>query len=164
MLRASSSTMSTLRPRRISFEWCSRSMISCFSTGSSLIDRCRKSAVSSSRRSGERTSLRTMLLAVRCSRFSSLAVSSLPVKTMTGRLSNAGSAWIFSSNSKPLMSGRRRSSTTHSKGRSSRAESASPPVATPVISMSSCARRSVTAWRSVSLSSTTSRRLVCGSR
>ena len=62
--------------------------------------------------------------------------SSLPVKTTTGTSRKAGSACIFSSSSKPVMSGSRRSSTTQSNGRSSSASSASPPVPTVAISMS----------------------------
>ena len=44
------------------------------------------------------------------------AVRSLPVKTTTGTSASAGSACSCSSSSKPVMSGRRRSSTTQSNG------------------------------------------------
>ena len=84
MLRASSSTSSTLRPSRSSSEPCSRSSMRCFSGGRSDTSRCRKSAVSSRRRSGDSTPLTTMLRAIACSCASSSADSSRPVKTMTG--------------------------------------------------------------------------------
>ena len=55
MLRASSSTSSTVRPTRSSSELLSRSSMRCFSAGRSVTTRCRNSAVSSSRRSGDST-------------------------------------------------------------------------------------------------------------
>ncbi len=115
MLRASSSTTSTLRPRSTSVEPCSRSIILRLSSGRSAITRCRNSAVSSSSRSGDCTSLSTMLLATVRSRASSSPVSSLPVKTTIGMSRSAGSACSRSSSSKPLMSGSRRSTTQQSK-------------------------------------------------
>ena len=51
----------------------SRSSIRCFSAGRSVTTRCRNSAVSSSRRSGDSTPLTTMLRAMVCSRASSSA-------------------------------------------------------------------------------------------
>ena len=84
MLRASSSTTSTLRPRSASFEPCRRSSILRLPSGSSAMTRCRNSAVSSSSRSGDCTSLSTMLLATSCSRAPPPAVSSLPVNTTIG--------------------------------------------------------------------------------
>ncbi len=92
MLRASSSTTSTLRPRRTSFEPCSRSSMACFSGGRSVTTRWRNSEVSSSSRSGDRTSLSTMLLAIVLSCVCSAAVRSLPVKTTTGTSASVGSA------------------------------------------------------------------------
>ena len=53
MFRASSSTSSTVFPRRSSSELCSRSSIFCFSAGRSATTRCKNSAVSSSSRSGD---------------------------------------------------------------------------------------------------------------
>ena len=54
-------------------------------SGSSATTRCRNSAVSSNRRSGDWTSLSTTLLATVRSCASSSSVSSLPVNTTTGR-------------------------------------------------------------------------------
>ena len=59
----------------------------------------------------------------------SSGVSSLPVKTTTGTSARAGSACIFSSNSKPVMSGSRRSSTTQSNDAVEHRFKASAPVA-----------------------------------
>ena len=76
MLRASSSTSSTVGrpdPRR---SCCSRSSMRCFSAGRSVTTRCRNSAVSSSSRSGDSTPLTTMLRAMVCSCASSSADSS----------------------------------------------------------------------------------------
>ncbi len=75
---------------------------------------------------------------------------------------SSGSACIFSSSSKPVMSGSRRSSTTQSNGRFCSASSASRP-SPPSRSRcrrSRAARRS--RRRSISLSSTTSSRLLRG--
>ena len=75
-------------------------------SGRSATTRCRKSAVSSNSRSGDCTSLSTTLLATRLQPLLFLgAVSSLPVKTTTGMSRSAGSACIRSSSSKPVMSG-----------------------------------------------------------
>ena len=84
MLRASSSTSSTVRPTRSSSELLSRSSIRCFSGGRSVTTRCRNSAVSSSSRSGDSTPFTTMLRAMVCSCASSSADSSRPVNTTTG--------------------------------------------------------------------------------
>ncbi len=59
----------------------------------------------------------TMLFATALSCRSSSAFRSLPVKTTIGTLLNVGSAFIWSSSSKPLMSGNRRSSTQQSNAR-----------------------------------------------
>ena len=56
----------------------------CIRSGRSATTRCRNSAVSSSRRSGERTSLSTMLLASVRSCCCSASLRSLPVNTTTG--------------------------------------------------------------------------------
>src|SRR6478672_9448774 len=61
ILRASSSTRSTVLPTRSSSELCRRSIMRCFSSGSSETTRCRKSAVSSNSRSGDSTPLTTTL-------------------------------------------------------------------------------------------------------
>ena len=58
--------------------------------GRSATTRCRNSAVSSNSRSGDCTSLSTMLLATSFSRASSSADSSLPVKTTTGTSRSVG--------------------------------------------------------------------------
>ena len=84
MLRESSSTRSTVRPTRSSSDELSRSSMRCFSAGRSAKTRCRNSAVSSSRRSGDSTPLTTMLRAMVCSCASSLADNSRPVNTTTG--------------------------------------------------------------------------------
>ena len=66
---------------------------------------------------------------------------------------------IRSSTSKPLMSGRRRSSTTQSQGSSRKVESAPAPVPVVTISMSSWSSSSLMLIRSAALSSTINRRL-----
>ena len=71
MLRASSSTSSTVRPTRSSSELCSRSSMRCFSGGKLDTSLCRKSAVSSSSRSGDSTPFTTTLRAMVCSSASS---------------------------------------------------------------------------------------------
>ena len=116
MLRASSSTSSTVRPTRSSSELLSRSSMRCFSGGRSVTMRCRNRAVSSSSRSGDSTPLTTMLRAMVWSCASSSAESSRPVNTTTGTSDKAASARSRSSTSKPDMSGSRRSSTTQSHG------------------------------------------------
>src|SRR6266852_3084688 len=63
MLRTSSSTMSTFLPTSASSDRCSRSSIRCFSGGRSATTRCRNSAVSSSKRSGDSTPFTTTLRA-----------------------------------------------------------------------------------------------------
>ena len=68
MLRASSSTSSTVRPTRSSSEELSRSSMRCFSGGRSVTILCRNSAVSSSRRSGDSTPLTTIERAMVCKR------------------------------------------------------------------------------------------------
>ena len=159
MLRASSSTSSTFCPTRFSSELCSRSSIRCFSAGRSDTTRCRNKAVSSSRRSGDSTPFTTTLRAMVCSRASSSGDSSRPVKTTTGTLDSALSSRIFSSTSKPDMSGRRRSSTTQSTGSSCSRSIACLPVSTVSMSISSWPSNSEIDTCSNGLSSTTSRRL-----
>ena len=64
MLRASSSTTSALRPRNTSLELCRRvEHLAAWLRADSATTRCRNSAVSSNSRSGDCTSLSTMLLA-----------------------------------------------------------------------------------------------------
>ena len=104
----------------------------CFSAGRSATTRCRNSAVSSSRRSGDSTSLTTTLRASVCSRASSSGVSSLPVKTTTGTSPSAGCVAQLApaprSRSCPAAADRAPRSRTV---RSSTASSASLPVARP---------------------------------
>ncbi len=136
----------------------------CFASGRSATTRWRKRAVSSRSRSGDCTSLSTMLLAMVLSRASSSAERSLPVKTTTGTSRRAGSACTLSSSSKPLMSGSRRSSTQQSNGRSS--SGLKRLGAGGDGRRSRCRRaRAARRWSAArsSLSSTTSSRLVCGS-
>ncbi len=159
MLRASSSTSSTVRPTRSSSELLSRCSIRCLSAGRSVTMRCRNSAVSSSRRSGDSTPLTTMLRAMVCSCASSSTDNSRPVNTTTGTSDKLASARSSSSTSKPDMSGSRRSSTTQSQGSCRRRFKASPPVPAVTISMSSWPSSSVMLICSARSSSTTSRRL-----
>ena len=63
MLRTSSSTTSTRLPRSASSDSCRRCTMRCLAGGRSAITRCRNSAVSSSRRSGDSTPLMTTLFA-----------------------------------------------------------------------------------------------------
>ena len=92
------------------------SSIRCFSTGNSVITRCKNKDVSSSRRSGDSTPFTTMLRAIVCNSASSSTESSRPVNTTTGTSDSVLSLRMLSSTSKPLMSGSRRSSTTQSHG------------------------------------------------
>ena len=125
--------------RRSSSELCSRSSMRCFSGGRSATTRCRNSAVSSSSRSGDSTPLTTTLRAMR-----------VQLRVLLGRQLAAGEdddrqvatapgrPRICSSTSKPDMSGSRRSSTTQSAGLVRAAiASASAPVPTVTMSMSS---------------------------
>ena len=137
ILRASSSTSSTVRPTRSSSELLSRSSMRCFSGGRLVTMRCRNSAVSSSRRSGNSTPLTTMLRAIVCSLASSSADNSRPVNTTTGTSASVASARSSSKTSKPDMSGKRRSSTTQSQGSCRSSVSASEPDPVATISMSS---------------------------
>src|SRR6202140_447147 len=136
MLRMSSSTTSTFFPTNASSERCSRSSIFCFSCGRSATPRCRKSAVSSSSRSGDSTPLTTTLRASVCRRASSSDDSSFPVNTTTGRSLSDSLSRRRSRTSKPDMSGRRRSSTTQSNGCSLSISSASLPLDATETSMS----------------------------
>ena len=136
MLRISSSTTSTFLPTNASSERCKLSSILCFSAGRSATTRCRKSAVSSSNRSGDSTFFTMTLRASWCRRASSSDDSSLPVKTTTGKSVNVGVSRKRSNTSKPEISGKRKSSTAQSKGFSWTAANASAPVETTVTSIS----------------------------
>src|SRR5581483_2304498 len=156
MLRTSSSTTSTLRPTSASSEPCSRSSMRCLSGGRSETTRCRNNAVSSSSRSGDSTSFTTTLRASVRSRASSSGASSLPVNTTTGSSTRFGDCCMRSSTSTPDISGSLRSSTTQSNFSSSALASASFPLSTTVMSMSSDPSSSVMLNCSAGLSSTIS--------
>ncbi len=158
IFRTSSSTTRTGFPARYSSELCRRSSICCLFGGRFDTTRCRKRAVSSSSRSGDSTPLTTTLRARVCSRASSSGDSCLPVNTITGSSQSVESSRIFSSTSNPDMSGKRKSSTAQSYVSACNVSSASVPVPTVVISMSSWPRSSEMLRRSASLSSTTSSR------
>ena len=94
--------------------------------GRSATTRCRNSAVSSSNRSGDWTSLRTMLLAIDLELRLFLGGQFLAGEHHDRQIAQRRLACIFSSSSKPVISGSRRSSTQQSNGDcSSSASSAS---------------------------------------
>ena len=161
MLRASSSTTSTLRPRSTSLELCRPCSTRCMDSGRSATTRCRNSAVSSSRPLRRAHILEDDALG-QGAELAAAPRHSVPCRCRPppGRPPAAGSAWIFSSSSKPLMSGRRRSSTTQSKDRACISASAAAPGVhrhhvdvliaeqglESTVARSDCPRRSAAAW------------------
>ncbi len=157
MLRKSSSTINTLRPvRPPSAARYSSSMRRC-SSGKLAWERCRNSAVSSSKRSGERASFSTTVFATRFSFATSLRSRSFAVYTTIGTLRSLSSLLITSSSSKPSMSGNVRSRTMQSNCVDFNASSASMPVPTAMVLTPASPINLTMLSRSVTSSSTTSR-------
>ncbi len=136
IFRTSSSTTRTFLLTRASSELCSRSIMFCISGGRSATTRWRNKAVSSSNRSGDSTPFTTTLRANMRRRASSSEDNSFPVNTTTGNSASDGVSRRHSKTSKPVISGRRRSSTMQSNGCSIAAASASAPVVATATSMS----------------------------
>ena len=117
MLRTSSSTTSTRLPTQRLVGLVQALHHRCLAGGRSAITRCRNSAVSSSRRSGDSHALDHDALARALRRRSSSSAAQVLAGEHHDRhvAQRAARPGCWSSSSKPDMSGRRRSSTTQSK-------------------------------------------------